>query len=85
MGTNGDYWGLNFMGTTNKTIDVIPQVSKSSHYLPIPQSTVFLGRVLNNYLESDLPSLLRAINIEKRCHEVKVFGALPKKYRTLYP
>ena len=38
MGTNGDYWGLkgtiNFMGTTGKTVDVIPQVSKSSHYLP---------------------------------------------------
>ena len=35
MGTNGDYWGLNFMGATGKTIDVIPQVSKSSHYLPL--------------------------------------------------
>ena len=34
MGTNGDYWGLNFMGATGKTIDEIPQVSKSSHYLP---------------------------------------------------
>ena len=30
MGTNGDYWGLNFVGTTGKTIDVIPQVPKSS-------------------------------------------------------
>ena len=31
MGTNGDFWGLNFLGTTGKTIDVIPQVPKSSH------------------------------------------------------
>ena len=38
MGTNGDFWGLNFMGTTGKTIDVIPQVTKSSHYLPPTQS-----------------------------------------------
>ena len=28
MGTNGDFWGLNFMGTTGKTIDVIPQSPK---------------------------------------------------------
>ena len=34
LGTNGYKWGLNFMGTTGKTIDVIPQVPKSSHYLP---------------------------------------------------
>ena len=39
MGTNGDYWGLmgtkfhDFMGTTGKSIDVILQVAKSSHYL----------------------------------------------------
>ena len=34
MTTNGDFWGLEIMGTTGKTIDVIPQVPKSSHYLP---------------------------------------------------
>ena len=28
------------MGTTGKTIDVIPQVSKSSHYLPPPPCNI---------------------------------------------
>ena len=36
MGTNGDFLGLNFMGTTSKTFDVIPQVPKSSHNPPPP-------------------------------------------------
>ena len=32
----GDYWGLNVMRTTGEIIDVIPQVSKRSHYPPPP-------------------------------------------------
>ena len=44
MGTNGDYLGLNFMGTTGKTIDVIPQVAKSSHYLPPPHELIDKSR-----------------------------------------
>ena len=47
MGTNGDFWGL--MGTkfygdyrSSKTIDVIPQVPKSSHYLPPPSCAELL-------------------------------------------
>ena len=40
MGTNGDFLGLNFMGTTSKTFDVIPQVPKSSHNPPPPRQSL---------------------------------------------
>ena len=35
MTSNGDFRVLKIMGTTGKTIDVIPQISKSSHCLPL--------------------------------------------------
>ena len=39
MGTNGDYWGLNFMGNTGKTIDVIPKSPKVVITSPGPYNT----------------------------------------------
>ena len=63
MGTNGDYLGLNFMGTTGKTIDVIPQVSKSSHYLPPPPHELMTNHGPLLYHFQDSPFFSRSYRL----------------------
>ena len=76
MGTNGDLsWRLNFMGTTGKTIDVIPQVSKSSHYLPLYAhiSFYFLRSLYHAYVpykDVTFNSLSRLYNKTGECRKL---------------